>query len=155
MNDGALVYLDANPFIYGLEGEPEISEPIRVFFDSLRRRAGLALTSELTIAEVLAPSSKGRRRRPDLTREYLDLIIYGRFIELEPVRLGILFETVKLRATAATGRLKLPDAIHLATAIGGGCRFFLTGDQRIPVPDGMRCVRLDAASLREISEALQ
>jgi predicted nucleic acid-binding protein len=155
MTDGPLVYLDANPFIYSVEGEPLISEPIQSFFRSLQERPGSAATSELTLAEVLAPSSQGRKRHPDWKRQYLDLIVWSRFINLKPVSRNVLYETANLRATRATAGLKLPDAIHLATALISGCSFFVTGDRRIPVPDGMQRMKPDEASLTEIIESLR
>jgi predicted nucleic acid-binding protein len=118
MTSRPLVYLDANPFIYALEGAPAISAPIKTLFEALRTRPGAGVTSELTLAEVLAPS-KGRKRTPQLKRAYLDLMVWSRFIDLQPVSRAILYETVNLRATRATAKLKLPDAIHLATAIRG------------------------------------
>src|SRR3990170_6382845 len=97
MTTKPLVYLDANPFIYALEGAPAISAPIKDLFEVLRTRPGAGITSELTLAEVLAPS-KGRKRTPQLKRAYLDLMVWSRFIDLQLVSRGLLYETVNLRA---------------------------------------------------------
>jgi len=153
MTSKPLIYLDANPFIYALEGAPAISAPLKALFETLRGQPGSAVTSELTLAEVLAPS-KGRKRTPQLKRAYLDLMVWSRFIELQPVSRGILFETVNLRTTRATARLKLPDAIHLATAIRSQCRFLMSGDKGIPVPRGMVHAKPDAASIANIVKEL-
>jgi len=155
MTEGAVVYLDANVFIDFIQGEAELSEPARVLFETLRKRPFSAITSELTLAEVLAPSSKGRKLWPDLKRQNLDLMVWSRFIGLEPISRSVLYESVALRSTKATGRLKLPDAIHLATAILGRCRLFISRDRGIPTPTGMRRVVVDSASLVEIAEALR
>jgi len=85
----------------------------------------------------------------------MDLLIWSRFLALQPVSRSVLFETVALRATKATGKLKLPDAIHLATAILGGCRLFVSRDRAIPMPTGMRRVEADVSSVAEIVEALR
>jgi predicted nucleic acid-binding protein len=148
-----LVYLDANPFIYALEGAPAISAPIKTLFEALRAWPGAGITSELTLAEVLAPS-KGRKRTPLLKRAYLDLMVWSRFIDLQLISRGVLYETVNLRATRATAKLKLPDAIHLATAIRGQCRFFLSGDKSIPVPRGMARAKPDMSSVADIIKVL-
>ena len=47
------IYIDANPFIYVVEGRDALAAPIKALFASLRERPGLAVTSELTLAEVL------------------------------------------------------------------------------------------------------
>lgn len=154
MTDAVLLYLDTNVFIELVQGEPAISAPIQSLFKALRDRPRTAIMSELTLAEVLAPS-KGRKRRPDLKRRYLDLIVWGRFVDLHAISRSILYETANLRATRSTAKLKLPDAIHLATAIRAGCGFFVSGDRSIPTPGAMRGVRPDAGSIEEILSALR
>jgi predicted nucleic acid-binding protein len=55
-------------------------------------------------------------------------------------------ETLENAATVgARHRLKVVDAIHVATALAAGCDAFLTNDAGIRVSDGLRLVRLDAA----------
>jgi len=65
-----LIYIDANPFIYVVEGTDALARPIKDLFTILRRLPGAAVTSELTLADVLpkAPSPMHRRT-------YLDLMI--------------------------------------------------------------------------------
>jgi predicted nucleic acid-binding protein len=154
MTDAQLVYLDTNAFRDLIEGEPAISAPAQAMFDVLRKRPGLDVTSELTLAEILAPS-KGRKLPPHLRRLYLDLLVWGRFVDLQPVSRGVLLETVSLRATKATSSLKLLDAIHLVTAIRSGCRFFVSRDRGIRVPSGMQRVESDPSSVTGIVEALE
>ncbi len=146
MSDGAAVYLDANVFIDFIEGDPTISAPIEPLVQRLRQEPGLAITSELTLAEVLAPS-RGRKRLPHVKRLYLNLLVWGRFIELRPITRRILYETASLRATKVTSKMKLVDAIHLATAVRDECRFFITRDRDIRVPQGMVRMAPDAGSV--------
>jgi hypothetical protein len=58
-----VVYLDANPFIYMLEGEIEIARSVAKLMKLLRTKPELGATSELMIAEVLpkAPTTNHRR----------------------------------------------------------------------------------------------
>lgn len=145
-------YLDANVFIEALEGIEEISAPIREFFTRLKVAQSGAFTSELTLAEVLAPRS-GVSLNPPLKRRYLDLMVWSRLFELRPVSRHILYETVRLRGVA---KLKLPDAIHLATAIDNGCMYFLSRDADFKrMPRGMRRIEPSAAGLASVIEALQ
>jgi predicted nucleic acid-binding protein len=154
MTNGGPIYLDANVFIDFVEGNETISTPIDPLMQSLKRRPGSAITSELTLAEVLAPS-KGRRRHPPTRRLYLDILVWGRFIDLYPISRSVLYETANLRATATTSKLKLLDAIHLATAILAGCPLFVSRDRGIPMPTGMQRVEADAASVPGIVTSLR
>ncbi len=121
-----MIYLDSNVFIYFVEGRPEWAEPLKALFDSLLLHPGAAITSELTLAEVLAPAKLGGARPPHIKRLYLDTIVWNRAISSRPVSRNIFYETAELRKI--TGR-KLPDAIHIVTAINAKCRYFVSRDR--------------------------
>ena len=130
------VYIDSKPFIYTIEGEPELADLLRELFAVLVATPGSATTSELTLAEVLpkAPSETHRRM-------YLDLIVWSGVFDLRPVSREILLETANYRRNVSTmlpdGRNtmpKLPDAIHIVTAIQSGCQMLLTADERLKLP---------------------
>jgi predicted nucleic acid-binding protein len=57
MIEPPLVYIDANPFIYAIEGEKALAHAMRDLFSLFRQGSGLGVTSELTLAEVLAKLS--------------------------------------------------------------------------------------------------
>jgi len=122
------LYLDANVFIYAIEGDADIADPLRQLFNLLRSNRGIGVTSELTLAEVLPRASNAQRR------SYLDMIVWSRIFELHPVSRDILIETARYREKA--GMPKLPDAIHAVTAIRAGCRTVLSADSRLKLPDG-------------------
>jgi predicted nucleic acid-binding protein len=139
----SLIYLDTNFFIKAVEGLVDAAAPAKALIEALRRqRAGIAATSEITFAEVLAPP-----KRPDALplhvkrRVYLDLLLWSGFVALIPVSRDILIETAALRAV---GRFKLRDAIHLASAVRVQCRFFVSADRDFDtMPDGMERVNCD------------
>ena len=83
----SLFYLDTNVFIKAVEGLDEDATPAKTLIKALRnRRSGIAATSEITFAEVLAPP-----KRPDALplhmkrRAYLDLLLWCGFVSLLPV----------------------------------------------------------------------
>jgi predicted nucleic acid-binding protein len=123
------LYLDANVFIYAIEGSAEVSNPLRELFGLLRASPGAGVTSELTLAEVL-PRANGRQRR-----NYLDLIVWSGIFDLHSVSRDILIETAEYRKVARMP--KLPDAIHVVTAIRAGCRTILSADSRLKLPEGL------------------
>src|ERR1700737_1580945 len=87
------LYFDANVFIYAVEGSDDIAGRLRTLFELLSRNLDLAVTSELTLAEVLPKADPIRRRN------YLELILYSGFFDLYPVPGVAFLETAALHAT--------------------------------------------------------
>jgi predicted nucleic acid-binding protein len=44
---------------------------------------------------------------------------------------------------AATGA-KTPDALHVVSALGAGCKTFVTNDRRVPMVPGLRVIQLSS-----------
>jgi predicted nucleic acid-binding protein len=119
-----MIYLDTNVFILAFEGDPERYPYLRHFFNILAHRQGSAITSELTLAEVLAPHrSVGRE---ESTIFYQNLLVESGFIDLRPVTRSVLVQTAELRKHF---RHKLPDAIHIVTSLQAGYRYFVSADK--------------------------
>jgi len=140
------LYFDANIFIYAVEGNDDIAGLLRTLFELLSRSVNLAVTSELTLAEVLPRADPIRRRH------YLELILYSGLFDLYPVTRDVLMETVDYRrvagvpstdASKSAAMPKLPDAIHVVTAIRTGCGGILSFDRTLKLPEGMRRVSRD------------
>jgi predicted nucleic acid-binding protein len=146
---GALskLYFDANVFIYAVEGSDDIAGSLRTLFASLSNSLNLAVTSELTLAEVLPKADPVRRRN------YLELILHGGLFDLHPVTRDVLMETVDYRRIASVSKPdaskpyasmpKLPDAIHVVTAVRAGCGRMLSFDRGLRLPEGMNRVTRD------------
>jgi predicted nucleic acid-binding protein len=156
MTDRGSIYVDANPFIYAVEGDDVLASPLNRFFELLRKQPRLAVTSELTLAEVLPKAQPPERRRM-----YFDLIVWSAIFDLRPVTRQVLVETATYRRAAASampdGRSvmpKLPDAIHVVTAIRSGCRYFLSTDGGIKLPQGMRLFEANQAGITALATEL-
>ncbi len=120
---GKRLYLDANLFIYALESMEPWASTLRTLFSALDRGECTAVTSELTVAECLVkPLELGRQ---ELVQTYLEAIQTRRELDVRPVDREVLIEAARLRAAA---RVRLPDAIHAATALRAGCETLLTND---------------------------
>ena len=152
-SDRAIIYFDTNPFMYAFEGEDLIAEPVQMLLRALQTRPNCAVTSELTLAELLAPVTREGALSPKTRRKiYLDLLIGNDLFLLRPVTREILIETSLLRITS---RLKLPDAIHVVTARRAGCRFFLSNDADLKdLPADLARIPPDAAGIQRVLEAL-
>lgn len=150
----SLIYLDTNVFIKAVEGLDEAASPAKKLIWALRQQPpGIAATSEITFAEVLAPSRQADALPLHTKRRtYLDLLLWSGFVTLVPVTRDILIETASLRQL---GRLKLPDAIHLASAIQVRCRFFVSADRDFDkVPGDMQRMNCDDDGLSRLLSEL-
>jgi predicted nucleic acid-binding protein len=134
---GERVYLDANIFIYAIEEVEPWADVTRRLLAAIDAGECMAVTSELSLAECLVkPFELGRA---DLMEIYLSLLQNRRSLTVVPLSREILIEAARLRAIA---RIKLPDALHAATARQQGCTVFLTNDGRLTTVPGVARARL-------------
>ena len=125
------VYLDTNIFIYALEGYSAFRPVLTTLFEALDQKALTAVTSELTLAEALVKPLLDQHAEREAA--YLQLLQSTASLMVVPVSREVLIAAAHLRAES---NLKLPDAIHVATAQLTACTYFLTNDSRIPsLPD--------------------
>lgn len=128
---GRRAYLDANIFIYAVEGAAPYAVVLEDYFIRVARGEQNAVTSELALAEVLVKPFVDRSRERQRAFEQA-LRTQGGLTVLAVTKV-LLIQAARLRATT---RLKLPDAIHAATAREAACDVFLTNDGRIKhLPD--------------------
>ena len=139
-------YLDSNVFIYALNGPSDVAAQLQKLFGIFQTKPSMAVTSELTLAEILPRATSFQ------TRYYLNLIVWNHIFDLRPVSRDILTDTVDYRKAA--GMPKLPDAIHVVTAIQAGCARILSNDRRLKLPDGYSVVHPDCESLSSLIRAL-
>ncbi len=135
---GTRIYLDANVFIYALEAYTPFVEWLGELFDAIDSGELQAATSELALAETLVkPVVDGDTA---LQQVYKDAFQTTDSLYVAPVSRAILIEAAVLRAK--TGTLKLPDAIHVATARANQCQTFLTNDKNLKSIPDMRVMLL-------------
>ncbi|HEY1685392.1 MAG TPA: type II toxin-antitoxin system VapC family toxin [Tepidisphaeraceae bacterium] len=124
---GKSVYLDANVFVYFLEGYPRLADLVALLFSEIDAGQVHGITRELTLAELLVkPIRDGNKQA---IAEYGQIIRSRTLFDVVPISRPILVEAAHLRASSPT--LKLPDAIHVATAAFAGCTALLTNDLRL------------------------
>lgn len=150
--DAPRVCLDSNVFIEAFEGRGRLAELLRRLLRTLDNPSSASprlVTSELTAAELLVKPLELDRQ--DLVQVYDNWTISNPYLEVIPVVRNILKDAARLRATDKA--LKLPDAIHLTTAIGTHCRYFLTNDTRIKGQFGVEILPLSEANVQMLLEA--
>jgi predicted nucleic acid-binding protein len=133
----AKIYVDANVFIYFLEGSVRFEEAAKRFFLIADDRNASLSTSEVTLAECLFGAH--RLGSDALARAYIDLLDRPALLRLLRVDRAILELAAAMGAKVGA---KLIDAIHLASAVSAGCDTFVTNDKSIRAPKGLRIVQL-------------
>jgi len=123
----ALVYLDANILIANFEAPVERQSRVRRLFAAVEQGKAIAVASELCLAECLVGPLRMENR--ELADAYRALFAERPDFKVKPVTRPVLEAAARLRARRSA--LRLPDAIHLATALDAGCRVFVTDDRRL------------------------
>lgn len=131
------IYLDTNIFIYALEGYPTFRTALATLFDALDRQELTAVTSELTLAEALVKPFLDRSVEREAA--YLRMLQSSASLQMLPVNRDVLVAAARLRADTS---IKLPDAIHAATAQIAGCSYFLTNDSHVKIIPGLTILSL-------------
>jgi predicted nucleic acid-binding protein len=124
---GQTVYLDANVIIYAIEAGNRWQSKLRQLFEMIDGGLVFAVTSELTLAEVLArPLSQGATDLVDKFELALDPA-------RSPIEIPSVSRTILRSAAELQGNLeiKLMDVIHIATAQAAGCQSLVTNDFRL------------------------
>src|SRR5579875_1646200 len=144
----ARIYLDINVFIAAFETRGARSDHAWWILEAIESGQVHAVSSELTLAEVLiGPLQDGDH---ELARRYRDIFTSEGEFEVIPVSREVLIEAAMLRSTVRS--LKMPDAIHIATARLSNCRFVVSDDRRLPFAPGLDVVQLGPRALDLVRE---
>lgn len=131
------LYLDTNIFIYALEGYSTFRAVLTSLFDALDRHELAAITTELTLAEVLVKPFLDRSIERE--RAYLQILQPSPSLQMVHVTRDVLITAARLRAET---NMKLLDAIHAATAQITACSHFLTKDAHVKTILGLTILSL-------------
>ena len=123
----ARIYLDSNVIIYAIEGLESYKPLLIQLFRDIDSGKTRAITSELTLCECLVKPY--RENRSDIVDAYSNFLSMSDSFHIREISRDILIDAAKIRAQDST--MKLPDAMHLATAISEKCSFFITNDKGI------------------------
>jgi predicted nucleic acid-binding protein len=135
---GGPVALDTSIFIYFIEEHPVYLPLVEPLFEAMDRGEIEAVTSSLTLLEVLVIPF--RFANAALVDRYETLLTKSRGLRLLELDRDFLRSVAQIRAAT---RAKTPDAMQLAAALASGCPIFLTNDDRIPNVPGLRTLRLE------------
>ncbi len=129
LSDGALVLVDTAPWIYLLQDHPDFAPRFDgLFIDAAEGRIQLAL-STITLAEVLTGPLKAGETA--LAKRYEKALTSYQVV---PLSAAVASLAADLRAQY---KLKLPDAVQLATALDIGAAALVTHDRDFSAVKGL------------------
>jgi predicted nucleic acid-binding protein len=134
---GQQLYFDTNIFIYALEHHVDHAVVVDALFAMVDAGQITAVTSEITLAECLVkPFADGDS---NLQIRYQAAVSPRPNFSVSSLTRTILIRAAEIRALH---KPRLPDAIHLATALNDSCQIFITNDKVLrPIP-GIQVLQL-------------
>jgi len=120
------IAIDTNVFIYHFEAHPSYVSLAREIFAWLERPTHSAVTSTITMTEVLVHHYRNQNHLK--VDRYFGLISTFPHLEWIPPDIAIADTAAQLRAQY---RLRTPDALQVATAIRSGATAMLSNDPHL------------------------
>lgn len=137
LREHSSVAIDTSPFIYFFESSTDVAPLVRVLFDHVQSNLVSAITSVITITELLTfPLDHERDDRAALTEQRIRAIGNLRIVDVDQ---AIARHAAQLRSLYG---LRTPDAIHVATAMEMSATAFVTNDIRLKRVQGIDVVLL-------------
>lgn len=133
----SVVGLDTAPLIFYFEDRAPFAEILDPYFQALDEGAIRAVTSIVTLTEVLVhPLRHGDEK---LASDYQDILLSHSHVTAISVQSAIAQQAAEFRAEYS---LKSVDAIQLATATSHKARALLTNDRDFGKVPGIKIIRL-------------
>ena len=120
---GSRICIDTAPFIYFIEKDPKYLGILRPIFAEIDVGKIDAITSTITLLEVLVLPFKTKNE--SLAEKYRDILLYAEGLTTFEIFHEVSELSSKLRAKYS---IRTPDAIQIAVGIIYGADAFLTND---------------------------
>jgi predicted nucleic acid-binding protein len=130
-----ILAVDTAPIIYYLEGHPRFAERFAKAFEVADAGEATIVVSTVTLAEVVSGPLKAGDEA--LAAQYFQAMTRSRGWQVAPLDAETAMEAARVRTAY---KLKLPDAIQVATAIRCGATALVTHDRAVGRIRGLRVV---------------
>jgi len=138
ISEGQIIGIDTMVFIYHLEDHPDFATITERLFDAVEKGKFHAITSLITLLEILVkPKKEGLTK---VVSDYRDLLLTFQNLKFIPVDLRVTDLASTLRAKYS---IRTPDAIQIATAIAEGAAAFITNDDQLKKVNEIEIVLLE------------
>lgn len=136
--------IDTAPFIYFIEEHEEYFPHIRRVFDKIDLSEIDAITSTITLLEVLVHPIK--HENEELEHKYLEILTNNVNLDVISIDISVAQNAALLRAQYD---IRTPDAAQLACGILNGCDGFLTHDKTLKKVKQIRVITFDDLSVKK------
>lgn len=133
--NGHRVYLDTNVFVYFLDRNPDYFPVVAPIIEAIESGLIIGYTGDAAIAETLVKPYQTDNLA--LAASFKAFFRTEDFLSIQPHDAETFDLAAQLRAKRG---LKFIDALHYATAIQAGCKFFVTNDDGIQSSDVLEVV---------------
>ena len=135
---GKIICIDTAPFIYFIEKDPKYLNIVRPIFAEIDAGNIEALTSTITLLEVLVLPFKTVNE--SLAEEYREILLHAEGLTTYEIVHEVSELAAKLRAKYT---IRTPDAIQMAVGILYGADTFLTNDSGLKKVKDIKVVTLE------------
>ena len=135
---GARVCIDTAPFIYFIEKDPRYLDIVKPVFAEIDAGNIEALTSTVTLLEVLVHPFKTKNE--PLAEKYREILLHAEGLTTFEISHEISELSSRLRAEYS---IRTPDAIQMAVGIIYGADTFLTNDSDLKKVKELKVVILE------------
>ena len=136
---GHRVYVDTNIFVYFLERNADFFSAAAPVIQAIAEKELVGCTGEIAIAETMVRPY--RSNDPAIIATTRDFFETGGFLKILPHDRTTFYFAAQLRAAQ---RIKLIDALHIATALKAACRYFITNDKAMRSTGTLNVVQLSS-----------
>ena len=135
LGESPVLVVDTAPIIYWLEGHPRLAARFAPVFGAADSGNASIVISTVTLSEVLAgPLRAGNEL---LTAQYREALTRSLGWQVVPLDVDTAVQAARVRTAY---RLRLPDAIQVATAIRAGAAALVTHDRALRRVRGLKVV---------------
>ena len=135
---GSRIFIDTAPFIYFIEKHPKYLNVVRPVFIEINDGKIEAITSTITLLEVLVHPFK--TKNDILAEKYREIILYSEGLTTFEILHEVSEMSSRLRAEYS---IKTPDAIQIAVGMLYGADKFLTNDPDLKKVTDIEVLALD------------
>lgn len=138
LKSSQIISLDSNIFIRALDDKGPLGDQARNLLEHIKQiRPGISISTILLEEFFVKVFKQKRESKLDYIMDFLTL---GGLVSILEIDKQIAIMAAKIRAKYG---IKAPDALHLASAIQSGARFFMTTDRRLPrAVEGLKIIVL-------------
>ncbi len=136
---GQRVYLDTNIFVYFLGQSPEFFEVAAFFIEAAESGKIIGYTGDAAVAETLVKPYQSDNI--GLAASFKAFFATDDFLSVQSHDADTFDLAAQLRGKRG---MRFVDALHYATALKAGCKFFVTNDAGFKSDDAMEVVSIKA-----------